>query len=84
MTLKGESPESLHNTWAMIMSELIEPPNPKLLPFLCYRQIHHFTPVAEDVAYYERARYVGSPDQSFEWLWEASNRYLLMKGEDAM
>ncbi len=28
-------------------------------------------PLAEDIARYKRAKYLGSPDYSFEWLWEA-------------
>ena len=40
--------------------------------------------MAEDIARYKRAKYIGSPDHSFEWLWQASCRYLLMKREDYM
>ena len=69
LTLKGEHLESFHNTWTMVMSELSEPPDPKLLQFLYYKQIQHFKPLAEDVAHYKRARYLGSPDHSFDWLW---------------
>ena len=40
--------------------------------------------MVEVVAHYKRAEYHGSPDYSFEWLWEASNRYLLMNRENHM
>ena len=66
------------------MSELNEPPDPKILQYLYFQQVQHFKPLAEDIAHYKRAKYLGSPDYSVEWLWEASNRYLLMDGEDYM
>ena len=40
--------------------------------------------MAEDIAHYKRAKYNGSPDHSFDWLWAASCRYLSMKREDYM
>ena len=84
MILKGDNPESFHNTWNMVLSELSEPPDPKLLQYLYFQQAQHFKPLAEDIAHYKRAKYLGSTDYSFEWLWEASNRYLLMEKEDYM
>ena len=38
--------------------------------------------MVEDVSHYRKGQYLGPPDQSFEWLWEASSWYLLMKRED--
>ena len=40
--------------------------------------------MAEDIARYTRAKHNGSPDHSFEWLWAASCRYLLMTREEYM
>ena len=68
----------------MDLSELSEPPDPQLLLYLYFQQVQHFKPLAEDIAHYKRAKYLGSTDYSFEWLWEASNRYLLMEREDYM
>ena len=82
--LRGDHLESFHNTWNMVLSELSEPPDPKLLQHLYFRPLQHFKPLAEDVAHYKRAKRLGSPNYSFEWLWEASNRYLIMKREDYM
>ncbi len=45
----------------------------------------YFKPLADDIAYYKRAKFSDSPqDHSFEFLWEAVTRYLRMKREDAM
>jgi hypothetical protein len=84
LVLKGDHLESFHNTWNMVLSELSEPPDPRILQCLYFQQIQHFKPLAEDIAHYKRAKYLGSTDYSFEWLWEASNRHLLMKREDYM
>ena len=40
--------------------------------------------MAEDIAHYKRAKWINSPDYSFDWLWAASCRYLTMKREDYM
>ena len=66
------------------LSELSEPPDPMLLQYLYFQQLQHFKPSAEDIAHSKRAKYLGSSDYSFEWLWEASNMYLLMKREAYM
>ena len=84
LVLRGDRLESFHSTWNVVLSELSEPPDPKLLQYLYFQQVQQFKPLTEDVAHYRRARYPGSPDCSFEWLWEASNRYLLMKREEYM
>ncbi len=41
--------------------------------------------MSEDIAHYKRAKYEpGNPVYSFEWLWAASCRHLLMKREEYM
>ncbi len=79
LVLRGDHLESFHNTWNMVLSELSEPPYPKLLQYLYFQPLQHFKPLVEDIAHYKMAKYLGSSDYSFEWLREASNRYLLMK-----
>ncbi len=79
LTLKEDNFDSFHNTWTMVLSELSEPPDPKLLLHLYFKQVQHFKLLDEDVSHYKRAKYLGLPDHTFEWLGEASNRYLLMK-----
>ena len=82
LTLKGDNLESFHNTWTMVFSELSKPPDPELRLILHFRQVQYFKPLAEDVAHYTRARFLHSPDHSFDYLWGAASRFLLTKGED--
>ena len=70
-------------TW-MGFRELNTVPDPEVLQFGYFKQLQYFKPMAEDTAHYKRARWNGSPDHSFEWLWVASCRYLSMKREDYM
>ena len=74
-----------HNTWNMVMSELSAPPDPGLVHIRYFKQIQYFKPMSEDIAHYKRAKGIlGDPDYSFEWLGDASCRYLSMKREDYM
>ena len=73
-----------HNTWNMVLSELHTVPDPEVLQLWYFKQQQYFKPMAEDIAHYKRAKWNGSPDHSFEWLWAASCRYLSMKREDYM
>ena len=84
LTLRGDSPESFQNTWAMVLSELSKPPDPDLLQALCLRQLQCYKPLAEDIAHYKRAKHLLSGDYSYEYLWDAATRYLHMKREDHM
>ena len=84
LTLHGDNLEGFHNTWNMVLSELHTVPDPEVLQFWYFKQLQHFKPMAEDIAHYKRAKYNGSPDHSFDWLWAASCRYLSMKREDYM
>ncbi len=68
----------------MVVSELSTPPDPALLQLLYFRQVQYFKPLVEDVSHFKRAKHLGSPDYSFEWLWEAANRYLTVKRENRM
>jgi hypothetical protein len=57
----------------------------RYLAVLLLQQIQHFKPLADDIAYYKRARFAAdATDHSFEFLFEAANRYLRMKREDSM
>ena len=49
-----------------------------------FKQLQHFKPMAEDMAHYTRAKFMGSPDYCLQWLWDAACRYLAMKREDYM
>ncbi len=86
IVLKSENLESFQNNWTMVMSELKKQPYPDILQHLYYRQVQCFKPLAEDMSHYRRAK--GSKafatDHSFEFLWEASSRYLLIKRGDLM
>ena len=83
LTLMGDNLESFHNTWTMVLSELSKPPEPELLRTLYFRHVQYFKPPAEDIAHCKRAKYEpGNPVYSFEWLWAASCRYLLMNERD--
>ncbi len=42
LIVKGDGLESFHNTWSLVVSELSEPPDPKLLQYLYYEQINNF------------------------------------------
>ena len=77
--------EAFHNTWNLVISELSVEPEHTLLQHWYFRQTENFKPMAEDIAHYKRAKYEpGNPAYSFEWLWAASCRYLLMKREEYM
>ncbi len=82
--MKGDKLESFHNTWNLVVSELSEPPDPKLLQYLYYEQIKNFKALQEDIAHYKRAKGLNGPEYCFDWLWQASTRYLTMKREDYM
>ena len=56
LTMKGDQLESFHNTWNLVISELSEPPDPKILQHLYYEQIKNFKPLQEDIAHYKRAK----------------------------
>jgi uncharacterized protein (DUF1684 family) len=85
ITLEGDNLESIQNTWTMAMSELATAPDPAILQYCYFRQIQNFKPLADDIAYYKRARFAAdATDHSFEFLFEAANRYLRMKREDSM
>ena len=68
----------------MVLSELHTVPADDLLQFWYFKQLQYFKPMAEDIAHYKRAKYLGSPDYCFQWLWDAACRYLAMKREDHM
>ncbi len=69
----------------MFLSELKTPPYPEILRYCYFKQVQRFKPLAEYIAHYMRAKLLESKaDYSFEYLFEAANRYLLMKREDAM
>ncbi len=70
----GDDLESFQSTWTMVMSELATAPDPAILQY-CY-----FKPLADDIAYYKRARFAAdATDHSFAFLLEAATRYLRMK-----
>ena len=67
------------------MSELATTPDPAILQYCCFRQLQNIKPLADDTAYDRRARFAAdATDHSFEFLFEAANRYLRMKREDSM
>ena len=66
LTLKGDNLEAFQNTCTMVLSELSKPPDPDLLQTLYFRQVHCFKPCVEDVVHYKRAKFLHSPDYSFE------------------
>ena len=69
----------------MVLSELRTQPDPDILRHCYSRQIQYFKPLAEDISHYKRAKHLpDKPDYSLEYLFEAANRYLLMKREDAV
>ena len=77
--------EAFHNTWNLVLSELSVEPEPSLLQHWYFEQIKTFKPMSDDIAHYRRAKFEpGKPVCSFEWLWAASCRYLLIKREDYM
>ncbi len=86
ITLKGDNLEPLQtNTWTMVMSELATTPDPAILQYCYFRHKQNFKPLADDSAYYKRARFAAdATDHSFEFLFEAASRYLRMKREDSM
>ena len=60
-------------------------PDPAILQYCYFRQIQDLKPLADDIAYCKRAQPAAdATDQSFEFLFEAANRYLRMKREDSM
>ena len=84
LTLQGNNLEAFHNTWNMVISELSHVPDQEILQFRYFNQLNNFAPMAEDIAHYKRAKYAGTADYSFEWLWQASCRYLAGKRADYM
>ncbi len=85
LVMKNDNLEAFHNTWNLVISELSQQPDDQTLQFWYFRQIEHFTPMSEDIAHYKRAKYEpGNLVCSFDWLWAASCRYLLMKREEYM
>ena len=84
LKLHSDNLEGFHNTWNMVLAELQTVPDKSLLQFWYFKQMQYFKPMAEDIAHYKRAQYLKSPDYSFDWLWNASCRYLTMKREDHM
>ena len=60
-------------------------PDPALLQYCYSRPIQDLKPLADDIAYCKRAQPAAdATDQSFEFLFEAANRYLRMKREDSI
>ena len=84
LTLQGNNLEGFHNTWNMVISENSHVPDPEVLQFWYFNQLKNFTPMAEDIARYKRAKYAKTADYSFEWLWQASCRYFAGKRADYM
>ena len=85
LVVRGDNLEAFHNTWNLVISEISVGPKNTMLQYWYFRQIEHFKPMSEDIAHYKRAKYEpGNPVYSFEWLWAASCRYLLMKREEYM
>ena len=86
LVLHGGNLEGFHNTWTMVLSELSYVPDQDVLQYWYFKQLQHFKPMAEDIAHYKRAQFLpgGSPDYSFNYLWEASCRSLTMKRQDYM
>ncbi len=77
--------EAFHNTWNLVISELSIEPEPSLLQHWYFEQTKNFKPMSDDIAHYRRVKFEpGNPVCSFEWLWAASCRYLLIKREDYM
>jgi hypothetical protein len=69
----------------MVLSELKAPPDPEILRCCYFKQVQCFKPLAEDIAHYKRATFLDNrADYSFEYLFEAATRYLLMQREDSM
>ena len=83
--LRGDSIEAFQSSWTMVLRELKRDPDPEILQFLYFRQAQFFKPLAEDVAHYKRARYLDDKsDYTLDYLWKSSERYSLMRREDAM
>jgi hypothetical protein len=83
--LMGTSPEPLQNNWMMALSELKREPDPEILQHCYFKQVPWLKPLAEDIAHYERARFLDDKsDYSFQYLFAATDRYILMKRDDAM
>ena len=84
LKMKDNDIENFHNSWNLVLSELENRPDPTTLQFWYFNQIKDFRPMAEDIAHYKRCQWNKSPDYSFDWLWEASCRYISQKRSDYM
>jgi hypothetical protein len=81
--LQVDSPESFQHTWTVGMSELTATPDPAALHHCYFTQAQRFTPLADVNASYKRAkRAQDSSDHSFEFLFEATARYIRMKRDE--
>ncbi len=85
ITLERDNLESFQSNWTMVMSEFATAPDHAILQLCYFRQIHNFKPMADDDAYYKRARLAAdATDHSIVFVLEAATRYLRMKREDSM
>ena len=84
LKMVGDNVEGFHNAWNMVMAELSSTPAEETLQFVYYTQIKRFKPMAADVAHYLRAEWNNGPEHCFQWLWDATCRYLKQRRKDHM
>mgnify|MGYP000453140397 CR=1 FL=1 len=83
MTLIGQNIEGFQNSWNMVLQALPTVPNDEIVLHAHKTQVKLFKPLAEDFAHFEPAE-KGSPDGTYEWLYNAVQRYIRRTQQDIM
>ncbi len=84
LRMVGDNVEGFHNAWNMVMAELSSTPAEETLQYLYYQQVKDFKPMAADVARFLRAEWNSGPEHCFQWLWDATCRYIKQRRRDHM
>ena len=74
--VKNSNLENFQNSWEMVLDGMKSPPPEEVLEHFYYEAVKSHRGIAEDIAHYDRLDEGSGGDRSYEYLYNAVDRYI--------